>query len=576
MKRPIPLLTALALALSLPAQRDEQRTTLHFAVDDHRLDDRALAEIGRFLALNHRSEEHEYTLLGHTDSDGPPGYNAVLARHRARSVRERLIALGVDPARITTRAFGERMPLTDNVSAEDKRLNRRVELVFARQRPGCVEDINTLLAPDRTTRHAIDPTRDQWVHGRRGSGVRFPANVLRHADGRPVRGPVEVVLTEALDIEAMIAEGLSTRSGGRVLETGGMLRVEARDAAGSVLVVDSSSSLLVSIPAAAREPGMTLFTSDDGGDWTNTGRPPLARWELPERPAYRVPVFTAPKYKPDLSGKPPLPAEPARPRDPVPPRRESYATTVAWYQFLGRGRIAARDRERYEAAAGVYAGKVAAHGERMRRYQEDCRTWPERYVRYKEAFAQWQSDTACAREDFLLLHWQGSEAEFQRRLAGSRASYEERMAVWRAACEERLAAYGRYLDSLGLSGTGDLGAYVFAASTMGWINCDRFYDVPASERHDFVLHDDDPADKQVYLVFTRINSLMRLRKEEGGMYRQRDIPRGEPATLVAYKVENGTVYLSRDPIVPGRRPSLDFKPASVAEVRGTIQGLRPG
>ena len=77
MKRFLLFLAALVLAFVLQAQLAETRTTLHFAVDDHRLDERALAEIERFLATTDRSEEHEFTLLGHTDADGHLGLSLI-------------------------------------------------------------------------------------------------------------------------------------------------------------------------------------------------------------------------------------------------------------------------------------------------------------------------------------------------------------------------------------------------------------------------------------------------------------------------------------------------------------------
>ena len=63
-----------------------------------------------------------------TDRTGELTYNDALSLQRAEAVREKLIAEGGDPARITATGRGEREPLvpTDDEVPEAK--NRRAEL----------------------------------------------------------------------------------------------------------------------------------------------------------------------------------------------------------------------------------------------------------------------------------------------------------------------------------------------------------------------------------------------------------------------------------------------------------------
>ncbi len=67
-------------------------------------------------------------VAGHTDSEGDELYNASLSLSRALAVRDYLIGVGVDPARITARGYGESEPIADNGTAEGRARNRRVEL----------------------------------------------------------------------------------------------------------------------------------------------------------------------------------------------------------------------------------------------------------------------------------------------------------------------------------------------------------------------------------------------------------------------------------------------------------------
>ena len=67
-------------------------------------------------------------VAGHTDDVGDENYNAGLSLARAVSVRDYMVGLGVDPARITARGYGESDPVADNGTAEGRASNRRVEL----------------------------------------------------------------------------------------------------------------------------------------------------------------------------------------------------------------------------------------------------------------------------------------------------------------------------------------------------------------------------------------------------------------------------------------------------------------
>lgn len=65
-------------------------------------------------------------LQGHTDSVGNDAYNLQLSERRAQSVRDFLIAEGVDPQQLTSRGYGESQPVADNQTAEGRAKNRRV------------------------------------------------------------------------------------------------------------------------------------------------------------------------------------------------------------------------------------------------------------------------------------------------------------------------------------------------------------------------------------------------------------------------------------------------------------------
>lgn len=64
---------------------------------------------------------------GHTDSDGSDRFNLKLSKRRAASVRNYLIEQGIGSSRLVSKGYGESSPIADNLTAEGKEKNRRVE-----------------------------------------------------------------------------------------------------------------------------------------------------------------------------------------------------------------------------------------------------------------------------------------------------------------------------------------------------------------------------------------------------------------------------------------------------------------
>lgn len=95
---------------------------------------KSVITIGFFDIVEHAidvlAEDRSATIIisGHTDSEGDGMQNMVLSQSRADAIREYLITHGVNAKRISTVAYGETKPITDNSNSENKYKNRRVEI----------------------------------------------------------------------------------------------------------------------------------------------------------------------------------------------------------------------------------------------------------------------------------------------------------------------------------------------------------------------------------------------------------------------------------------------------------------
>ena len=52
-----------------------------------------------------------FSIEGHTDSDGDESFNKNLSEKRAEAVKNALINLGIDSSRLSTKGFGETVPI---------------------------------------------------------------------------------------------------------------------------------------------------------------------------------------------------------------------------------------------------------------------------------------------------------------------------------------------------------------------------------------------------------------------------------------------------------------------------------
>jgi len=65
---------------------------------------------------------------GYTDNTGDPAANLKLSQDRADNVMAELVKLGLDPARITAKGYGDADPIADNSTEEGRQKNRRISL----------------------------------------------------------------------------------------------------------------------------------------------------------------------------------------------------------------------------------------------------------------------------------------------------------------------------------------------------------------------------------------------------------------------------------------------------------------
>jgi len=104
-----------------------------FAFDDYTLNSEAQGALNTLADQLKKKNAAVVQVEGHCDERGSIEYNLALGERRAQSVKNYLVQLGIDPARLSTISYGEEKPSSDGHDESAWSRNRRAEFVISAQ-----------------------------------------------------------------------------------------------------------------------------------------------------------------------------------------------------------------------------------------------------------------------------------------------------------------------------------------------------------------------------------------------------------------------------------------------------------
>ncbi|MCF6169343.1 OmpA family protein [Lutibacter sp.] len=102
---------------------------IKFDVNKATLKTESIGPINKIYQLMVDNPTVNFSVEGHTDSDGSDETNMTLSKARGKTVMDKLISMGISSSRLKSNGFGESKPLDNNSTPEGKANNRRVEFV---------------------------------------------------------------------------------------------------------------------------------------------------------------------------------------------------------------------------------------------------------------------------------------------------------------------------------------------------------------------------------------------------------------------------------------------------------------
>ena len=110
-----------------------------FGTDQARLNPDGMRTAQKLADILQQNPQRAVLVEGFTDSTGSAEHNQELSERRAAAVRSALQLQGVNRDRIAVRGYGEAFPVAANDTAQNRQLNRRVEIILS--------DANGKIAP---------------------------------------------------------------------------------------------------------------------------------------------------------------------------------------------------------------------------------------------------------------------------------------------------------------------------------------------------------------------------------------------------------------------------------------------
>ncbi|MCY1720763.1 energy transducer TonB [Prolixibacteraceae bacterium Z1-6] len=119
----------------------------------------------------------------------------------------------------------------------------------------------------------------------------------------------------------------------------------------------------------------------------------------------------------------------------------------------------------------------------------------------------------------------------------------------------------------------EVNRYIFSATQLGWLNCDKFYKSDKSLTNIFIL-ENNPDEVIVSVIFHRFRSIIRGKNESDKIV-FKNLPLGEKVTIVALKTEGNKIFLAVNETEITNEPEIipDYKKVTMKLLKKKMEEL---
>jgi len=592
-------LTLFCLFLSLQfnsafAQSNQEKHSIYFATAEYSLDENSKSILKELALQLQNYADYSIDIQAHTDDQGNTEYNSKLAKNRANAVQNYLVKQGIIVDNLTAASFGEDNPLFDNKEENGRRLNRRVDIYVETLASADFSEIQQQWQNDLEQSFSLNGEKRTQIFGKDGTKLWLEPNTFVHKNGKIPTEEIDLRLTECYSFGNMLLADLTTTSGDKILQTGGMLKIEAF-ADGQELVIAEGKNIQTAVPTREFDKDMQLFYGEKHSDENDR----LEDWQLadnaisaslpanfgirrdrdtpymgPGRPAKP----TAITYTVDSTFMPKKPVKPAAKRFrevKFPDTMSVYTQKVKGGIFANKSKVAEERKAKIDKIMTRYEKRLARLAYNKEAYAKSLVKYEKDILAYPAKLEEWKKEQKAKEAKFYNSENYKSltiarEKWYQKDLA----RYKKARADHKLLQKKRAEDFEKELEQKGNITADAMNYYFFQINQAGWINCDKFSG--NMERELLVVNENrQTKESAVYAVFPSSNSIIRLNRNELGKINRQNFPRGEKVLVVGWQVENGQPMMAKAETVIGNKNfvNLNYRKVRLQELRETLAGI---
>lgn len=245
--------------LSVTEAQNPTKETIYFVSGMYNLSEESTRQLDFLVKRISDNQTKQITISGFTDEDGTDDYNLLLSKQRAEEVYNYFINKGFPKAKIEIKYFGKKYSVAANDNEFGKQQNRRVEISYKVNSGGFAKASQTF---------KVISTNNITLTCKEGTKITFPKNAFKTSDGKVFKGVADVEIAEFYKKSDVILNNLSTTSDKQLLESGGMLFIDAKCGI-KQLLFDPSLTYKIQLPNV-KQRNWSLFygdTTDNQLDW---------------------------------------------------------------------------------------------------------------------------------------------------------------------------------------------------------------------------------------------------------------------------------------------------------------------
>ncbi len=526
MKTTFLTLVTIILTFELFAQQTKTET-IYFDHNKYNLTSQAATTLENFYSIIKTERYDRIKIIGHTDADGSDNYNLTLSQNRTKTVFDFLLSKGIAKDKIQIQYYGENKPIAKNDNEQDKQQNRRVEIILEKRITS--DNINI---EKQAQLFNIPSSKDTTLICNEGTIIKIKANsFVSQQTGKYITERINFTVTEYYKISDILLSNLSTTSSGQLLETSGMVNINATSN-NQPLKLIKGKTFEISFPTKKKENDMQLFS----GSWENNKHIDWTAQSSNNNNSEQI--FTVVEQMPTFNGG----------------ERKLF-------DYLSRTVKYPEQAKELGVQGTVYVAFVI---------NENGEVKEPRVVRGVTS----ELDLAALDAIKKMPNWTPGKQR------GQNVSVQFTLPVKFNLGDTSLIGDGTFKERFEQSYTdttiqkassGNIMYYVFNSTDLGWINCDRFLNI--NPKINFVVKLDKDIET-VKIIFDRYKSMMDVIPVNGN-YTFKGVPSGEKITIVAIKRVDNKPYLSVKETQTSTKveKELTFQPVTMETLKTEIKKL---